>query len=351
MRQTYTYPDELNLVSVLGESISKRSVQNLSNYYVSGTSGSDSSGNGMISNPWKTISKAITVLSAISGDITATINIAAGTYMESPYIMKSGITLIGSSSISSNNTIINGNVSFYMTENLLSFSIGGFQNIQLNGQLGHIQKNINKSSLYISDCLFVPPNNLPAINTSGTNGGILGYMTIRNCLIYMCNNVEAIRNNNNDIRMYNTQLTNNPSLQTGKKSFITVSGAGQINLSGCSITQDSSDINVEPLININNTATVNTGSTINNCMLVYTSAVNQGADKRCMNFSGTVDMNTYTIINNYFQCEGQPDNYCVYVNGSPQLKLLIGQNVAAGSVNGVSPSSSPYNKTLLSSVS
>ena len=356
--QQITYPDKLNLVSVLGETISKMStVQNLNNYYVSGTSGSDSTGNGMISNPWKTITNAIDVLNAISGDITATINIAAGVYTGIlPIITKSGISLIGASSLP-NVTVLTSGITFNMAANSspTPFSIGGFQNIQLNGTLVHFQSNGSKNSLNVSNCLFVPPQNRSAIVTdlAGSGSGALAEMTVRDCVIYMCDNTAAVSINNTTVSMYNTQLTNNPNLSACDENFINVNGSGRINLYGCSITQTYSGSNVSSLIEIYNSLSVNSGSTINNCMLVYTSATNQGADKRCIRFTGSsgIDMNTYTIINNYFQCVGQSDTLCIIVYGTPQLNLVIGQNVAAGSVNGVTPSSSPYTKTLLSSVS
>jgi hypothetical protein len=61
--------------------------QNLYNYYVSAQSGSDVSGNGSIINPWQTIGKAVTVLNAVVGDITAVINVASGQYSETDIIV------------------------------------------------------------------------------------------------------------------------------------------------------------------------------------------------------------------------------------------------------------------------
>ena len=318
MRQTYTYPDKLNLVSFLGETINNLpanpSVQNLSNYYVSGTSGSDANGTGAIFSPWKTITKAINVLNAISGDITATVNIAAGTYTENLLITKSGISLIGSSSVSPNNTIINGIVAFLMLANLSSFSIGGFQNIRLNGNFLHAQSTNFKNSLNVSNCLFVPSNNNNAISTKVLIGGngTRAEMTIRDCLIYMDTNASAV-DITTIVSMYNTQLINNPNLTVGNNSFITVSGSGQINLSGCSITQISNSSTVEPLILVNNSSAVSSDSTINNCMLVYTSAF-PSANKTCIGFSGSADMKTYTVINNYLLCEGAISGNCIDVS-------------------------------------
>jgi hypothetical protein len=76
-------------------------VQFLSNYYVSAQSGSDVSGSGSITNPWQSIGKAVTVLNAVVGDITAVINVASGQYSETDIIVtKSGVSIIGANSIS-----------------------------------------------------------------------------------------------------------------------------------------------------------------------------------------------------------------------------------------------------------
>ena len=345
--QQITYPDKLNLVSVLGETISKMStVQNLNNYYVSGTSGSDSIGNGMISNPWKTISKAINVLNAISGDITATVNIAAGVYTETfPTITKSGISLIGASSLP-NVTVLNGNITFDMVANSspTPFSIGGFQNIQLNGTLKHKQSQGPKNSLNVSNCLFTPADGSTAIFADYYGNGIPADMTVRDCLIYM-SNIPAIIIDFNSVSMYNTRLINNPNLLLGTTSFIVIT-YGKINLSGCSITQTSTSPTVEPLIFVNGTIAFNSGSTINNCMLVYTSTTN-ASNKICIRFNGINNMQTYTVINNYLLCEGSSSGNCIDVPGSGTLNLIIGQNIASSAAKNVPVSSGSYTKTPL----
>ncbi len=86
----------------------KPPVKNLNNYYVS-PSGTNSLGDGSISNPWFSIGHAISTLSSIAGDIQASINISAGTYTDNLTINKSGIALIGASSNLPNLTTINGN--------------------------------------------------------------------------------------------------------------------------------------------------------------------------------------------------------------------------------------------------
>jgi len=331
-------------------------IQNLSNYYVSSSSGSDLVGDGSVYNPWQSITKALTVLSALSGDIVASVNIAAGTYTENLTINKSGIALIGSSSNLPNLTVINGNIGFNMTQNTLSYSVGGLQNVQLNGLLEHRQSNVYPNTLNVLNCLFVAQSGKSAITTIGTGGGINGDMTVQGCLVYMCENTIAVDINNTGVSMINTQITNNPTLSSSPTSLITVAGAGRINLFGCSLYQSSSVSTVSPLVSIANSSTVTSSSTINSCLLIYTSGASDAGtgNKACIKFSGTASMNTYTVVNNYLRCVGattnSPNTYCIQRTGTAALALIIGQNVAPNGTHNVPASSGSYSKTTLSTV-
>jgi len=333
----------------------KPAVKFLNNYYVS-PSGTNALGDGSISNPWFSISHAISTLSAIVGDIQATINISAGTYTENLTINKSGIALIGASSNLPNLTTINGDILFDMTNNTSFFSVGGLENIQLNGTLEHRQTNIYTNSLNVINCLFFAPSGKSAIGTIGTGGGLLGNMTIQASLIYMCDNTIAVDINNTAISMINTQLTNSPILAVSATSFITVSGAGRINLFGCSIFQSSSVSTVDPLIVVNNNSTVTSSSTINSCILVYTSGASDAGtgNKCCVKFSGSASMNTYNLVYNYFRCigasTGSPNNQCIQKTGAAALAIIFGSNVAGSPAHHIAPASGSYTKTALLAV-
>ena len=328
-------------------------VQNLSNYYVSATSGNDTSGDGSIYNPWQTIGKAITVLTAISGDITASVNIAAGTYSENLTITKSGIALIGSSSNLPNLTVINGNISFNMNAGTGLYSVGGIQNIQLNGFLEHRQTNVYTNSLNVLNCLIFAPSGKNAIGTVGTGGGLFGDMTVQGCLIYMCDNTVAVAIDNTAISMINTQITNSPLLSVSPTSLITVGSAGRINLFGCSLYQNSTVSTVAPLVLVNNSSNVTSSCTINSCILVYTSGTSDAGtgNKACIKFTGSASMNTYTIFNNYLRCVGAttsaPNAVCIQRTGTAALALILGGNFGVQNYHNVAAASGSYTKTIL----
>jgi len=332
----------------------KPPVQFLNNYYVS-PSGTDADGDGSIYNPWGTIGHAIFVLSAIAGDIQTTINISAGTYTENLTINKSGIALVGASSNLPNLTTINGTITFDMTVGSSFFSVGGLENIQLNGRLEHRQTNVFTNSLNVTNCLLFGQAGFPAILTLGTGAGLLGNMTIQASLIYMSDAV-AVSINNTAISMINTQLTNSPLLAIAPASFIVVTGAGRINLFGCSIFQGSASSAVDPLVLVDNNSNVTSSSQINSCILVYTSSTSDAGtgNKACIKFSGSASMNTYTLVYNYFRCvgaqTGSPNNQCVQRTGTAGLALIIGNNVAGSPAHHIPAASGSYTKTTLSAV-
>jgi hypothetical protein len=326
-------------------------IANLSNYYVSATSGSDTVGNGGITNPWNTIGKAISVLSAISGDIQASVNIASGTYSENLTITKSGIALIGSSSNLPNLTVINGNITFNMNAGSGFYSVGGIQNIQINGFLEQRQTNIYTNSLNVLNCLIFAQATKSAVSTVGTGGGLFADMTVQGCLIY-ASDVIAVGITNTAISMINTHITNSPLLAVGSASFISVSGAGRINLFGCSLYQNSTLGTVDPLVLVNNTSNATSSSTINSCILVYTSGTSDAGtgNKACIKFSGSAAMNTYTIFGCYLRCVGATTGspvVCIQRTGTAQLALILGGNWGVQGYHNVAAASGSYTKTIL----
>ena len=327
--------------------------QNLSNYYVS-TSGNDSTGDGTIYNPWQTIDKAIEVLSAISGDIQAAVNLSAGTYnINLITITKSGISIIGASSSLPNLTVINGSLTWNMNAGTGLYSVGGVQNCQLNGTLGHFQTNTYTNSISVLNCLIFAQSGKRAISTIGLGGTTtLGDMTVQACSIYG-SDVIAVVINGTAISMINTLITNSPLLATGSASFVSVTGNGRINLFGCSLIQGSSASNVSPLVLVNNSSNSASPAQINSCILAYTSSASDAGtgNKACIKFSGTASMGTYTIVYNYLLCVGAttsaPNAVCIQRTGTSTLALILGGNFGVQGYHNVAAASGSYSKTIL----
>jgi hypothetical protein len=302
-------------------------ITNVNNYYVS-NSGNDTSGTGSIYSPWVSITKAINVLNALSGDINAVINVQAGSYTETiPTITKSGINIVGAANLP-NLTVINGNITFNMTQNSSSYSVGGLTSLQINGVIEQDNGTIYPNSLVVNNIISVSPTGKNNIITFNTGGGISADMTIQNSLLYMCDNSPAIAITSTSVAMVNSQINNNPLLSVGTQSMIICSGSGRVNLFGCILTQTSTASTVQPIVSITNTANATSSSTISSSTIQYTSSASDAGTqlKSCIRFNNTSSANTYNLINNLFICEG-----ATTTNGIIGQILCV-QKASAGSV-------------------
>jgi hypothetical protein len=280
-------------------------ITNVNNYYVS-NSGNDTSGTGSIYSPWASVTKAVNILNALSGDINAVINVQVGIYTETiPTITKSGISIVGASTLP-NLSVINSNITFNMSQNSSSYSVGGLANLEVNGVIEHDNSTIYPNSLVINNIISIAPTNKNCIVTSGTGGGILGDMTIQNSILYMCDNTTAISISSTSVAMVNSQINNNPLLSIGTQSMIICGGSGRVNLFGCILTQTSTASTVQPIISIVNSANATSSSTISSSTIQYTSATSDAGTglKCCIRFNNASSANTYNLLNNLFICQG-----------------------------------------------
>ena len=306
----------------------KPAIANLSNYYVSATSGSDSTGDGSVTNAWQTIGKAVTVLNAVVGDITAVINVASGNYAETDIIItKSGVSIIGANSIS---TIFTGDIYFNMAVSSLFYSVGQLANISVYGCIYHANLHLFSNSLSISGIISAPPNGKSNVIMSG-GAGIGGDCSITNNSILYANSdsVPIVLNQNASLTGVGFQIQNNPTLSFTLQNYISVLDSARCNLFGCSLINASNNANVGALININNSLNVTSSSTINNCIFSYPAGVatTTGA---IINFTNTASSNTVNFFNNFCRCfltQDAPNNYIVLKSGGGAVNFSQAQNI------------------------
>jgi len=304
---------------------------NLNNYYVS-QSGNDTTGDGSLTNNWKSITKAINYLQALpAGDLLATINVATGIYTETvPTITRSGISIVGASSLP-NLTVINSNITFNMTQNSASYSVGGLSNIEVVGTIEHDNGTIYPNSLNINNIISVAPSSKSNIITQNGGGGLLGDLTLQNSLIYADTNAIAVAITNTSINCINTQITNNPTLTATTSSFVSVGGSGRFNAFGCSLIQTSTSASVNSLITVSNNTTVTSSSTINSCILLFTAGT-ATATGAIMTFTNSASSNTCNFYNNFCKCNcsvNSPNNYIVLKSGGGAINFSQGNNLGS----------------------
>ena len=303
-------------------------ITNVNNYYVS-NSGNDTTGSGSIFSPWASITKAINILNGLSGDINSVVNIQCGVYTETiPTITKSGISIVGASSSLPNLTVINSNITFNMTQNSSSYSVGGLSNLQINGTIEQDNATIYSNTVNLNNIIIVAPTGKNCIVTQNGGAGLNADMSIQNSILYMCDNTPAISITSTSIAMINSQIQNNPLLSAGTQSMIICSGSGRVNLFGVILTQTSTSSTVQPIISINNSANATSSSTISSSTIQYTSATSDTGTglKCCIRFNNGSSANTYNLLNNLFISEG-----ATTTNGSAGQFLCV-QKASAGAV-------------------
>ena len=320
------------------------------NFYVSGISGSDVTGTGTISNPYRTIGATMTFVNTISDTNQVVINLAAGTYTENISITRDNTYITGGSTSLSTATIINGTITIDMTGTSQLIVVGGLSSVQITNIVynNSVAKN---QSFIVTDCLIVPGLGVSAIVTTDTSVGGNGDMTIQNSLIYMSDAV-AVSCSNCSLNCINTQITNNPVI-ISPLSMITTTGTGRVNLFGCSVIQTSTVSTVAPLIKLANNSSTQTIS-INNSILQYTSAtLDTGTGtKCCLQIANSAPISGVSVYNNLLICEGARTTngialqyLAIQRTGAGTVTLTYGQNLCGATANHLPAAATGLTKT------
>jgi len=290
------------------------------NLYVSSSSGNDSN-NGSISSPKLTIAGAMAFVNTLSPNTNVSINLASGTYNEAVLIIKSGVSIIGSSSIG---CVINGDIGINTTQNSSFYSIVEISNLQINGQISVLNATVYTNSVVLSNIVCAPPSTFNCLSANSTGGGLLCDITVKNSSVFYANNdTVAINLINASLSMIGSQITNNPTLANTIESFIKANGSSRVNLFGSSLIQNSNSASVKALIEIANTSNATSSSTINNSILTYTAST-AAALGAIMNFSNSASANTYNFYLNYCKC-----NYSVGIGGQNYIVGKSSSNVGS----------------------
>jgi len=305
------------------------------NIYVSNISGNDTTGNGTISNSYKTIAKAMLIANSISDINPVIINLACGTYTENVIMNRDNIYIVGGSTSLSTATVINGSITIDMTGSSQSTIVGGLSSLQISNII-YNNSQPKSQSFILTDCLIVPVSGAGLVATDISVGGN-GDMTIQNCLFYQ-NTVSCITTSNVSLNFINTQVTVYPGL-TSLASMIVTSGTGRVSLFGSSIIQTTSSVAVNPLLDITNTLSTSGLFSLNNAILTYpNSAVNTSPNKQSIRFSNSASV-SMSLVNSQLLCEGSSvtnsgtQYVCVSKTGAGAVTLSYAQNFAGATAN------------------
>lgn len=315
-------------INTLQQEIDEIDNSNLYNYYVSDVSGNDTTGNGNINNPYKTIATCMAVVNTLSPETNVIINLAPGTYTEKIVVLKSGVSVVGINPIA---CVLNGDINVNMTNNSSLYAVCVLSGIQVNGMIVHTNNTIYNNTLTISNIISVslPTKNNLLIRTLG--GGLLGDCTVRDSVIYVNGDTTGIMLNNSSLFMIATQIQNNPSplIPLTTQNFVYVDGAGRFNAFGVSMYNASNSASVKALIEIANTSNATSSTTINNSIFLFTNGVATSSGA-IINFTNTASANTVNFYNNFCRCfltQNAPNNYIVLKSGGGAVNFSQGNNL------------------------
>jgi len=256
------------------------------NIYVSNVSGSDTTGNGQIGNPYQTIAKAVTVASLIAETNPVIINLACGTYAEDVVVSRNNTYIVGGSTSLSSATKVNGSVTFDLTGSALSIIVGGISSLQI---YRFVVTNVsaNSQSLVITDCIIAPGvSGLNCVLATDSSVGGNCDITIQNSVMYILDTV-GVSLQSVTASLINTQITTNPLVGNVNVSFIVTTGTGRLNLFGASLIQPSTSSGVAPIVDFQNTTATPNTMVFNSSILQYTSTTSDAGSlgKACVRFS------------------------------------------------------------------
>lgn len=322
------------------------------NLYVS-SSGNDSN-DGSITSPKLTIAGAMAFVNTLSSNTNVSINLASGTYTEAVLIIKSGVSIIGSSFSGS---VINGDVGINTTQNSSFYSIVEISNVQINGQISVLNQTIYANTVVLSNIVCIPPSGFNCLSANSTGGGSLCDITVRDSSVFYANNdTVAINLINAGLFMIGSQITNNPTLANTTENFIKVIGASRCNLLGSLLTQNSTSASVKALIDIGNTSNAISTSTINNSVLLF-SASTSTATGSIINYSNTASANTCFFYNNAiktnFNIGTGSDKYIIYKTSTGAINFTFGNVLSYNNTNHSIPNTgfvTGYVKTAMKTV-
>jgi hypothetical protein len=323
------------------------------NLYVS-TSGNDAN-NGSIASPYKTIGACMTFVNTLSADASVSINLASGVYNEAILISKSGVSIIGSSSIG---CVVVGDIGINMVQNSSFYSIAEISDLQITGQISVLNSTAFSNSTVLSNLVVVPPPNFNCLSVNTTGGSILADITIKNSsVLYMTPNTSAINLINGSLTMIGSQITNTPLLNNNTtKSMIIVNGSSRCNLFGSSLLQASSQATCASLIDVGNTSNATSSSTINSCILLFLAGTLSNTAS-IINFSNTASANTYFFYNNAVKTNYNigtgSDKYIISKSSTGAINFTFGNVLSYNNTNHSIPNTgfaTGYVKTAMKTV-
>jgi hypothetical protein len=226
------------------------------------------------------------------------INLSAGVYNEASNVITRNNTYIsGATSSLPTSTQINGSITFTVSTGGSGRILAGIQGVYM-GALASNFPGTNSATISVSDCVIVGTSGIIALSCTNLSSGAVD-MTVQNSIIY-ATDTTGVQISSSKINFINTQITNISPTYTA--NLVKCIGAGAVALFGCALINSSTSATAGALVLFANTLNVPFSSTINNCLLQFTSAtVDTGGNKFCILYAPNAGISTNTTICIYNQ--------------------------------------------------
>jgi len=307
-------------------------------------SGSDTTGNGGIGNPYQTIGKAITIRNGLPDTAEISIFIASGTYGDpsGTPITKSNTFLCGFNSSGGNKSSVNiaGTIIVNITATTAALTQVIFSDFQITGAISMPGTNINQATQYSFENInFINSGNatMLLILNAGGNYDATKVTTINNCVFNNSGSFSSI-----NIQRTTLTVTNSQFINTLTGSCMVINYAAICYARFCSFINTSSNTSCQTLINFQGSYTATTlFPSIENCIFRYlSSATDVGGNKCCVQFAGN-SLYQAQIYSNILYCEGAitgtPLFQAVQKTGTGAVSLLYYGNTCGATAYNIAP--------------
>jgi hypothetical protein len=223
-------------------------------------------GSGKLLNPFRTITFALTTISAISDVFGVNIHLAGGIYAENVTVTRNNTYIVGVpvKQDINNLTDIQGSVIFNVT-GATTATIGGGISFTNMRQFQFTQSQALTGVYTISNCNIAPIIGLiPCIQTQGTATGVIHTANFTNCDINQVTASQCASISLGKCVFQSCDLRTSSAV-----AMIITNAIGRLGLQYCNLTSAYVGTGFNPLVAVNNTSAVTDGQ-INYCTLSYT---------------------------------------------------------------------------------
>jgi hypothetical protein len=262
------------------------------NYWVA-VNGSDTTGTGSVLRPFATVTRALAVTASLPDSIPLNINIAAGTYVDSPTVTRNNTFLQGSVGVA--DAVFFGTVTFQPAATVQTSIAMGATGVSVFGNV------VINNSIAVPCSVYITYGNVTgstAIGIACTNTGGNTNLILQNTVVTQTGAFECISLNSVRGNFVLAQLQ-----QATAASCLTIAGNGSVSCVGATFTA-AGGAGAAAIVAINNTVIPGIADSFQQSYFTYTAGT-AASTKAAVNFNNTAALtNNNQFTNNVIDVGG-----------------------------------------------